>query len=250
MVTNKKGATNKKGRIDTQPVFILHHYPYRETSLLLDVFSEGHGRFSISARGARRPGSNLRGVLMAFQPILFSWFGNGEVKTLHRAEWQGGVPQLAGTALLCGFYMNELLMKLLPRDDPAPGLFHCYFRSISRLAAMQTQSKQLVEPVLRAFELTLLRELGYGFDLQHEFHVASPIEADKYYAFQAGCGLVPHYSGAVAFLGQCLLDMAAGDFTSERTLQQSKILMRQALAHELNGATLHTRQILLDLQML
>jgi DNA repair protein RecO (recombination protein O) len=242
-------ATNKKARIDTEPVFILHQYPYRETSLLLDVFSQSHGRFSVTARGARRPGSTLRGILMAFQPILFSWFGTGELKTLHRAEWQGGVPHLSGLPLLCGFYMNELLMKLLPRDDPVPALFSTYYQSITRLARVNV-AQTSVEPVLREFELNLLRELGYGFDLQHEHASGIAIEADREYAFQYGCGLIPHYAGVPAFKGQTLLDLAQGNFSRPETLQQSKILMRQALAHELNGASLHTRQILLDLQML
>jgi DNA repair protein RecO (recombination protein O) len=240
-------VTNKKARIDTEPVFILHQYPYRETSLLLDIFSQSHGRFSVTARGARRPGSNLRGILMAFQPILFSWFGTGDLKTLHRAEWQGGVPHLSGLSLLCGFYMNELLMKLLPRDDPVPALFSAYFQSMTRLAQLNQAS---VEPVLREFELTLLKELGYGFDLQHEHASGKAIEADKEYAFQYGCGLIPHYMGVPAFKGQTLLDLAQKDFSRPETLQQSKVLMRQALAHELNGAVLHTRQILLDLHML
>ena len=217
--------------------------------MLLDIFSQTHGRFSIAARGARRPGSHLRGTLIAFQPILFSWFGAGELKTLHRAQWQGGVPHLSGLPLLCGFYMNELLMKLLPRDDPAPGLFTAYFRSISHLSRMDVQ-QQSVEPILREFELILLRELGYGFDLQYEHHNGAAIEPDQLYAFQHGSGIIPHYKGAFALSGQVLLDLARSDFSRPETLQQSKQLMRQALAYELNGAVLHTRQVLLDLQML
>src|SRR3954471_10778980 len=98
--------------------FVLHSYPYRETSLLVEVLTRGSGRMSVVARGARRPRSPTRGALMAFQPLSLSWYGKGEVKTLGEAEWIGGQPLLTGEALLCGFYLNELLVKLLAREDP------------------------------------------------------------------------------------------------------------------------------------
>ena len=107
--------TSHKHKIEDEPAFVLHSYPFSETSLILDVFSRGHGRLPIMARGARRPKSSLRGVLMNFQPLQLSWFGKGEVRTLHSAEWQGGQPYLQGTALMCGFYLNELLLNLLAR---------------------------------------------------------------------------------------------------------------------------------------
>ena len=110
-------AANRNKHQD-ELAFVLHSYPFRETSLILDVFSRSHGRLAMVARGARRPKSSLRGLLMNFQPLLLSWFGKGEVRTLHSAEWQGGQPYLQGTALMCGFYLNELLLNLLARDDP------------------------------------------------------------------------------------------------------------------------------------
>lgn len=244
-----KRSPKKEGRIDNEPVFILHQYPYRETSLILDIFSQTYGRLSVIARGARRAGSSLRGILMAFQPILLSWFGLNELKTLHRAEWQGGVPYLSGLPLLCGFYMNELLMKLLPKDEPSPILFSMYFKSISRLAKMK--EKEAVESILREFELTLLSELGYGFNLQHEYATGKEIKADRDYQFMQGCGFIPHQSDNVPPLsGQTLLNLAQKDFSCSKTRQQSKGLMREALAYELGGAVLHTRKILLDLHLL
>lgn len=246
---NKVRPSKKEGRIDTEPIFILHQYAYRETSLILDVFSQNHGRLSVMARGGRRAGSSTRGVLMAFQPILLSWFGQNELKTLHRADWQGGVPHLSGLPLLCGFYMNELLMKLLPKEEPIPHLFAMYFQSISQLAKIS--KKEAVEPILREFELTLLCELGYGFDLHHEYETGNKIEPDQSYQFLQGCGFVPHRGGEKLLLnGETLLNLAKRDFTCVKTRQQSKVLMREALAHELNGATLHTRKILLDLHLL
>ena len=108
----------QKHRLENQPVFILHSYPYRETSLIVEVFSQNFGRLPLVARGARRPRSAVRGLLMAFQPLHLSWFGKAELRTLHSAEWQGGQPQLQGMALMCGFYLNELLLKLLHARRP------------------------------------------------------------------------------------------------------------------------------------
>ena len=121
-------------RLEGQPAFVLHSYPFRETSLMIEVFAKDHGRIALVARGARRPRSALRGVLLAFQPLLLSWAGKAELRTLHKAEWQGGLPQLKGSALLCGFYLNELLLKLLPRDDPHERLFKPTTRHCTRSA--------------------------------------------------------------------------------------------------------------------
>jgi DNA repair protein RecO (recombination protein O) len=107
----------ERARQESREAFILHSYPYRETSLLLDVFARGFGRVSMVARAARSPRSVLRGVLLGFQPLALSWFGKGEVRTLARAEWIGGHSRLRGEALMCGFYLNELLIRLLPRED-------------------------------------------------------------------------------------------------------------------------------------
>src|SRR3954447_15614048 len=104
-------------RQESREAFVLHTYPYRETSLIVEAFTRSFGRVSLLARGARRPRSAMRGVLLAFQPLALSWFGKGELRTLARAEWVGGQPLLQGEALLCGFYLNELLLRLLPRED-------------------------------------------------------------------------------------------------------------------------------------
>ena len=105
-------------RRDAEPGYVLHAYPYRETSLIVEAFTEAHGRVAMVARGAKRPRSELRGVLQGFQPLLLSWFGQQELKTLLRAEWRGGLPLVSGRALLCGFYLNELLLRLLAHEDP------------------------------------------------------------------------------------------------------------------------------------
>src|SRR5258706_7557433 len=121
-------------RRDDQPGFVLHTYPYRETSAIVEAFSIADGRVAMVARGARSARSELRGVLQAFQPLTLSWAGAGELKTLIKAEWRGGLPLVTGPALLCGFYLNELLLKLLPREDPHPRLFDASGSPLSRLA--------------------------------------------------------------------------------------------------------------------
>src|SRR5512135_568374 len=149
-----------KQRIQDELAFVLHSYPFRETSLVLEIFSRQHGRVPLVARGARRPRSALRGLLMGFQPLSMSWFGKHELRTLHSAEWQGGQPQLQGTALLCGFYLNELLLNLMARDDAHPQLFDYYQHALLRLAAETDHAA-----TLRSFEKRLLQELGYALGL-------------------------------------------------------------------------------------
>src|SRR5678816_2785703 len=120
-------------RRDEQAAFVLHTYPYRETSVIVETLTEEHGRVALVARGAKRPRSELRGVLQAFQPLTLSWAGTAELKTLVKAEWRGGFPLPGGAALLCGFYLNELLLKLLAREDPHPVLWNAYAETLLAL---------------------------------------------------------------------------------------------------------------------
>lgn len=239
-------AKSKPPRIDAQPAFILHQYPYRETSRLLDVFSRDHGRIALVARGAQRPGSQLRAVLLGFQPVMLSWFGAGEVKTLHSADWQGGIPQLNGLPLLCGFYLNELLLRLLPRDDPHPNLFAAYFEAVRDLAQIR-QDGDSVEPVLRNFERQLLQETGYGLDWRITSSGVA-VQAELEYGFLPGQGIVPSRIDLPCYEGSALLAFANSDLQSEKVLIQAKLLMRQAFTAILGNEPLHTRQLLLDLQ--
>ncbi len=225
---------------------MLHQQPYRETSRLLDVFSRDHGRLAIVARGAQRPGSQARAVLLGFQPLLLSWFGAGELKTLHAAEWQGGIAQLSGQPLLCGFYLNELLQRLLPRDTPSPILFAAYFEAIQALAALPRDAGGEVEPILRRFELTLLSTLGYAPDWGITAE-GQAIEAGLRYGFAAGTGLARTAATAGSCSGEALLALAAGN-PEPRWLVQVKPLMRQMIASLIGGEPLHTRQLLIDLQ--
>lgn len=232
-------------RIDQQPGFVLHSYPYRETSLIVEVFSRDHGRLGLVAKGARRPMSQLRGVLMAFQPLLIDWSGGGEMKTLVRAEWQGGQPLLGGQALLCAYYLNELLMRLLPREDPHPTLYRAYGDALRALAAGEGQ-----EVILRRFELALLQELGYGLQLDADAD-GVPVRPEVRYAYIIERGAVPldeyGIDDASVVAGRVLLDMARGDFREPETLAGAKVLMRRLIQHYLGGQVLQSRRVFTEL---
>jgi len=244
-----RGAAADRVRHDGEPAFVLHAYPFRETSLIVESLTRNFGRVPLVAKGARRPKSAVRGMLLAFQPLLLSWSGKGELRTLVRAEWQGGLAPLTGLALICGFYLNELLLKLLPRDDPHEQLFDYYRDTLGRLAESGPPA-----PVLRRFELRLLRELGYALSLGRDADTGLPLrEADPYcYLPERGpvaAGAVPPGS-AIELRGKTLLDMARDDYGDPVTLAQSKTLMRLLINHQLGGQTLHTRQLLKDLKEL
>ena len=241
-----------KARQDSQPAYLLHSYPYRETSLVIETFTRNRGRVALVARGARRPRSALRGVLLAFQPLTIGWSGRSELRTLHKAEWQGGLPQLKGDALLCGFYLNELLLKLVARDDAHEALFEAYDLTLHALADGQQH-----DATLRRFELRLLKELGYAPSLENEGHSGKAIEAGGLYHYLIESG--PVRTGAdgdgsaqnrLELCGQTLLDMARDDYRNPVTLQQSKALMRMLINHYLGNQMLNTRQLLKDLQQL
>ncbi|GAB5604771.1 DNA repair protein RecO [Sideroxyarcus sp. TK5] len=235
-------------RIQDEPSFVLHSYPFRETSLIVEVFSRNHGRVPLVARGARRPRSAVRGLLMGFQPLALSWFGKHELRTLHSAEWQGGQPQLQGTALLCGFYLNELLLNLMARDDPHESLFDYYQQTLQRLAQEQDHAY-----TLRSFEKRMLQELGYALSLETEAGNGRPVVPERSYRYILERGAVPETadsSQGMPVTGKTLLDMAADDYRDAVTARQSKQLMRMLLDHHLAGKPLHTRELMRDLQKL
>jgi DNA repair protein RecO (recombination protein O) len=240
-------AENYRAQIDSEPAFILHTYAFRETSLIVETFSRHHGRVAVVARGARRPKSALRGQLMAFQPLLLAWSGQRDPKLLTAAEWQAGMPQLVGLPLLCAFYLNELLLKLLQRDDAHERLFDHYEATLRSL----TQAAD-PNPALRRFEMRLLQELGYGLSLSHDARSAEPLQAAGRYMYDVERGPVAAStdSDAVQCCGKTLLDMAADDFSDPVTVQESKQLLRTVLRRELGDKELKTRQLLKELQAL
>lgn len=234
-------------RQDNQPVYVLHTYPFKETSLVVELFTRDFGRVAAVAKGARRPRSAMRGMVQSFQPLLAAWSGKMELRNLHSLEWGEGLLLLQGEALICGFYLNELLLRLLPREDAHETLFDYYGQALRTLA----QGKELAT-TLRRFELKLLQEMGYAVPMQRDEHEA-PIEAGRTYCYIAERGACSQSAQGVQqnglqLSGKTLLDMAQDDYSDPQTQQQSKQLMRALLAHYLGDKPLHTRQLLIDLQ--
>ncbi|QJR15301.1 DNA repair protein RecO [Usitatibacter palustris] len=241
--------------------YVLHSYPYRETSLILQVWTEAHGRLGLVAKGARRPKSANRSLLVPFQPLSLDWFGRGELKTLKTAEPGGPGLPLAGAALLAAFYLNELLLKLTHRDDPHEALFAAYddaisaLRELSKGAARSTRlAPEAVEPVLRRFEVRMLRELGYALELAREAGTHEPIVAEREYHYLVERGPVPAPEGrepganAVRLRGLTLQHLERGQFDDPATCAQAKHLMRLIINHFLDGEELATRSLVRDLQ--
>ncbi len=236
-------------RVEGEVGYVLHSYPYKETSLIVEGFTAGHGRVALVARGAKRPRSELRGLLQAFQGLALGWSGRGEVKSLVGAEWRGGHPRLTGQGLLCGFYVNELLLKLLPRDDPHPRLFADYETALAQLAVAADR-----QATLRRFELRLLAELGYGLELAREAESGGPILAEARYAYIVERGPVrwspDQASSQTTVGGATLLALASGRFTDARAAAEAKQLMREVLNHHLEQRALFSRRLMRDLQAL
>jgi DNA repair protein RecO (recombination protein O) len=244
-----------KQRVDGQPVFLLHSHPYSETSLILDVFSRDYGRLPLLARGARRPRAALRGVLVGFQLLDLGWFGAGEVRTLAKADWTGGFPLLTGRCLLLGYYLNELLLSLLPRDDAHPALFDSYHLALRALSLGAEDA-----PELRKFEVKLLRELGYGLRLDTDAGSNEPLQADMRYRYELDRGpvrVLTHDFAQVSagdtaisesVAGKTLLDMHHDDYSDPVTRRESKGIMRALIAHQLSGRQLQSRRVFMDLQ--
>ncbi|MBI5783626.1 MAG: DNA repair protein RecO [Gammaproteobacteria bacterium] len=232
-------------RVHQQPAFVLHQRDYSETSLLLEVFTANHGRIGLIAKGARRASSRLRGVLKPFQRLLIGWSGKGELAVLTAAEMDGPGYSLAGPALYCGFYVNEVLLRLLHRHDPHNTLFDAY-----QMALQQLRMDASNEPVLRIFEKNLLRELGYGLVLDRDIEDRTPIDTRAMYDYVLDRGPVrlayPELNRpteGVQIRGSSLLALAQECLSDPVALRDAKALMRAALARHLGDRPLHSRKL-------
>ncbi|HEX4050370.1 MAG TPA: DNA repair protein RecO [Steroidobacteraceae bacterium] len=221
--------------------YVLHQRPFRDSSLILEVFAREHGRLTLFAHGAR--GLRSRFVaLQPFRPLLLSWSGRSESPTLSAAERADAASAaLPAAQLMSGFYLNELLLKLLVRHDPHPALFDVYETTLGEL-----QSSVAPEASLRRFETQLLQLLGYGLNLSAEANTGEPVRAEGHYRFQPGVhGFVvaePESRGAIA--GHVLQDLAAGVVPSaDEAQRQARALMRAALDHCLEGRELTSRSV-------
>lgn len=235
---------------------VLHTMPWRETSLIIDVFTREHGRLGLIARGARRPRSALRGLLQPFQPLEIRWSGKSELRNLIGAEWVGGLPALSGGAIMPGFYLNELMVRLIPRDDAHPVLFDDYLATLGLLARDDGErSRELTEPILRRFECNLLREMGYAPNFDRETTSGAAVSLDATYRVCPVAGITRD-SAEDAFEGRTLLALAAAGASIEEAVAaletpnvaaESKRLLRILLGHHLGEDGLQSRQVMREL---
>jgi DNA repair protein RecO (recombination protein O) len=249
-LTTPAPRSRKRGsdvRVDQQPGFVLHSYAWRETSLIVEVFTRDFGRLALVARGAKRPTSQFRGLLSPFAPLALAWSGRNEIKSLVRVEWLGGLAPLRGDGLLAAFYLNELLVRLLQRGDAHAPLFGSYLQTLREL---ETEGMAR-EAVLRAFELDLLREMGYAPALDRGAD-GEPIEAMRWYRIDPQRGFVAagEQADESCVRGASILALARRDLTQPQVAADSKTVLRHLIRYHLNGQPLNTRRIFQDLRRL
>ena len=228
-----------------EPAYLLHHRPWSDTSRILDLMTRDHGRVTLFAHGVRRPKSPLRAVLRPFQPLLVSWSGRADGGTLTAAEAAAVAQSLAPRSLLSGFYLNELLLKLLPKEDRHETLFDAYAVALGQLAAGEEQ------PALRGFERVLLEELGYGVELSRDAASGQPVDADRYYHFEPGRGVHAVRDGDPgpdALAGRDVLAVARGDLADPEALKAARGIYGAAIAQCLEGRGLASREVMLAMR--
>lgn len=241
--------------------FVLHTLPWRETSLIVEVFTREHGRLGMIAKGARRPRSALRGLLQPFQPLDIRWSGKSELRHLIGAEWVGGLAPLSGQAIMPGFYVNELIVRLIAREDAHPVLFDDYLATLGLLAKGVAMQSGATEPILRRFECNLLREMGYAPVFDRETRSGESVRPDHMYEVSPATGIGrANLAGAQdaqdAFHGSTLLALASCSQSMEQAVaalqdaqiaNESKRLLRALLGHHLGDEGLASRQVMRDL---
>ncbi len=226
---------------ELQSAYVLHSRPYRDTSALLEIFSHEHGRLGLVARGVRSGKSKLGGILQPFIPLLISWYGRGELLTLKQAEAAGLPFHLQGNSLMSGFYLNELIIRLLQRADPHPQLFESYCDALAVIAENETRGDEL-----RNFEKSLLHELGYGLVLDHDVRSGEVIADEHDYLYRLDSGPIRHDGQAedgICLKGRTLRAIASGEYLDDQSRREAKQLMRAALGLHLGERPLRTREL-------
>lgn len=245
-------------RVSEEPAYVLHRYDWSESSLILEVFTRHHGRIALVARGAKKPSSGFRPVLLPLQGLQVAFGGEGEIRSLKSAQWQGGHVMPTGEALLSGYYLNELIMRLLARDDAHPRLFDAYAAAVQLLA---TPAADVLQPALRAFELWLLREVGWLPSLDRETASLLPLDPQAAYVLVPEAGLrLAHEHDRIGLPGsqwlalQRSLDEQAAYAQTLQTVaplgSALKGQLRSLLNYHCGVGMLKTRQIMHDLQSL
>ena len=233
-------------RVDSQPAFILHLRAYRETSFIMEVLSFDYGRVSVIARGVRGDKKNTAAHLQPFRQLLISWRGRGELYNMSAVEEAGQTSELTlaslyGRALFCGYYINELTMRLLPRNDPSPEIFAAYNTALQQLQ----RPDQAIEQTLRRYEITLLSALGYPVAVTHDAHSGEPIRANQnyHYVFNSGPVLAIEGVDGLQVSGATLLAIGGDDFSDPTVCRQARHLMRAVIDFHLEGKALKSREL-------
>lgn len=229
-----------------QQAYILHTRDYRDTSLLIEFFTQEQGRVSAIARGVRTAKSKQRHFLQLFTPLVVQLRGKGELLNINKIEPQGSSLILKKQALYSGFYLNELLVRLLHRHDPHLNLFKLYVDSLVLL-----QKGENIEVVLRTFELKLLTELGYGINFQHD-SVGKPIKFDVMYHFEPDYGFTisqSDVSNQLSILGSHIVALAQCEFKEKAVLKAAKTICRNAIQHQLGDKTIYSRELFLSIPL-
>jgi DNA repair protein RecO (recombination protein O) len=259
-----------KQRVLLQPAYVLHQRAYRDTSAILEIFTPEQGRVGLIAKGVRGKKPRWPALLQTFQPLLVSWLQGGELGLLTGVEAQGAALTINPRFIASGFYLNEMLLRLLQRHDAQLELFGWYDAALRELSALDQCAVGMVdsrdevianavqpalETILRRFEMRLLTSLGYGLVLNHEAHSSVPVQAEKQYVYHFEQGPVladagdeesHHESFGIPVSGQTLLALQADNLSAAQTRQEAKRLLRVVLGHYLGSKPLASRQLMLQ----
>ena len=243
-------------RVLLQPAYVLHQRAYRNTSAIIELFTPEQGRVGVVAQGVRGKKPRWPGLLQTFQPLLASWNQGGELGLLTTAEAQGAALTISPQFIASGFYLNEILLRLLQRHDAQLELFGWYDAGLRELSALDADADlSVLEVILRRFEIRLLSALGYGLVLDHDMHSSLPVRAEQQYIYHLEHGpvLVDHQaedrhseSFGIPITGHTLLAMQADDFSDELTRREAKHLLRAVLGVYLGSKPLASRELMMQ----
>jgi len=247
-------------RVQLQPAYVLHQRPYRDTSAIVEIFSEAYGRHALVAKGLKRPKSKLKGLLQPFQPLLISWVGRSELGTLTDAEIYSHSIAMKSKYLPGAFYLNELLLKLLHKDDPHSDIFVSYHNTLDQFRHLSGDENDELpwQACLRRFEIELMQSIGYGLVLDHDVVSQQPVKQEAQYEFILDQGPVmvgqAHtVEGVLLVSGSTLLMLSdpsrmmsvaqQNDERSRKLFKEAKRLLRAVIDYQLGNKSLHSREL-------
>ena len=233
--------------IEGEPAYLIHQRPYSETSQIINLFSRHYGRVDVIAKGSKRPKSKFKSFLQPFSPILVSWSGRSQLKTLRSVDISSSKqPNVSGKHLMSAFYLNELILSFLTTADPYPDLFDAYSLAIENLSSADSS-----EIILREFEIELLTEIGYAINFRTEAMSSKKIEPNLLYRFVAEEGFVSSVTSSMRdtlIKGSVIHAIDQGDFSDPETLRIAKRIARKSIKYHLSGKELNTKKVVKSLK--